>query len=59
MFQAWLVNFNLPLQAFEPQVKGLRNLIDFALDSPHSTPPRLLFVCSLIMLLSKCFMTVD
>ncbi|KAL0943077.1 male sterility protein [Colletotrichum truncatum] len=27
---AWAVNFNMPLEAFEPHVKGVRNLADFA-----------------------------
>ncbi|KAK1978397.1 male sterility protein [Colletotrichum cereale] len=27
---AWAVNFNMPLEAFEPHTKGVRNLADFA-----------------------------
>ncbi|KAK1998808.1 male sterility protein [Colletotrichum falcatum] len=27
---AWAVNFNMPLEAFEPHVRGVRNLADFA-----------------------------
>ncbi|OHF03049.1 male sterility protein [Colletotrichum orchidophilum] len=27
---AWAVNFNMPLDAFEPHIKGCRNLADFA-----------------------------
>ncbi|KAF4930706.1 Non-canonical non-ribosomal peptide synthetase FUB8 [Colletotrichum viniferum] len=27
---AWAVNFNMPFEAFEPHVKGVRNLADFA-----------------------------
>ncbi|KZL86090.1 male sterility protein [Colletotrichum incanum] len=27
---AWAVNFNMPLEAFEPHIKGVRNLADFA-----------------------------
>ncbi|KAH8105214.1 male sterility protein-domain-containing protein [Cristinia sonorae] len=41
---AYLVNFNVPLSGFEPNVRTLRHLIDLALASPHPTPPRLLFV---------------
>ncbi|KAK2028394.1 male sterility protein [Colletotrichum zoysiae] len=27
---AWAVNFNMPLEAFEPHIKGVRNVADFA-----------------------------
>ncbi|KIM81361.1 hypothetical protein PILCRDRAFT_821447 [Piloderma croceum F 1598] len=43
---AWRVDFNLALQSFEPHVKGVRNLIDLALTSPHANPPHLLFMSS-------------
>ncbi|KAI0759162.1 hypothetical protein BC629DRAFT_1584384 [Irpex lacteus] len=44
---AWPVNFNLNLDFFEPNIRGVRNLIDLALRSPHATPPRLLFISSI------------
>ncbi|EGN97840.1 hypothetical protein SERLA73DRAFT_109083 [Serpula lacrymans var. lacrymans S7.3] len=43
---AWPVDFNLTLNTFDPQVKGVRNLIDFALSSPLPTPPRLAYISS-------------
>ncbi|GJJ05927.1 putative NRPS-like protein biosynthetic cluster [Clathrus columnatus] len=35
----WNVNFNISLASFEPAIRGVRNLISFALSSPYSTPP--------------------
>lgn len=46
---AWPVNFNLSLESFEPQVKGLRHLVDLSLSSPHPSPPRVLFTASIGM----------
>ncbi|CCM01516.1 uncharacterized protein FIBRA_03572 [Fibroporia radiculosa] len=43
---AWRVDFNLALSSFENNIQGLRNLIDLSLESPLTTPPRLLFVSS-------------
>ncbi|PCH44811.1 NAD(P)-binding protein [Wolfiporia cocos MD-104 SS10] len=43
---AWPVNFVAKLSAFEPAVKSLRSLIDFALASPLPVAPRLLFISS-------------
>ncbi|KAJ7775603.1 male sterility protein-domain-containing protein [Mycena maculata] len=42
----WQVNFNVSLSTMEPLVAGTRQLIDFALASPHPSPPRLIFVSS-------------
>ncbi|GLA30077.1 putative NRPS-like protein biosynthetic cluster [Aspergillus niger] len=42
---AWTVNFNLPLAAFEPQIQGVVNLIDFVTRSPRS--PHLFFLSSI------------
>jgi hypothetical protein len=47
MASAWPVDFTLPLSAFEPAIRGLRRLVDFALESPKSSPPRLLFASSI------------
>ncbi|TCD61585.1 hypothetical protein EIP91_008188 [Steccherinum ochraceum] len=41
---AYLVNFNVPLTGFTPNITTLRLLIDLALSSPFPSPPRLLFV---------------
>ncbi|KAJ7640716.1 hypothetical protein DFH06DRAFT_1429524 [Mycena polygramma] len=46
LHNAWQVNFNHSLSSMEPLVAGTRQLIDFALTSPHISPPRLLFVSS-------------
>jgi nucleoside-diphosphate-sugar epimerase len=51
---AWRVDFNLALRSFDLQVKGLRNLIDLALASPHANPPRLLFTSSVAVLRREC-----
>jgi len=44
---AWRVDFVINLTSFEPQVQGVRALIDFALDSPLPEPPRLVFESSM------------
>ncbi|KAJ7210990.1 hypothetical protein C8J57DRAFT_1400321 [Mycena rebaudengoi] len=41
---AWQVNFSMALSSMEPLVAGTRQLINFALASPHPSPPRLVFV---------------
>ncbi|KZV87149.1 ketoacyl-synt-domain-containing protein [Exidia glandulosa HHB12029] len=43
---AWPVNFNIPLSAFRETLDGMKNLISFALASPHLTLPRFIFVSS-------------
>lgn len=44
---AWAVNFSMRLQSFEKDhIAGLGNLINLALQSPKSTPPRFLFCSS-------------
>ncbi|KAL4248625.1 Adenylate-forming Reductase [Abortiporus biennis] len=44
---AWPVDFNLSLFSFEGAIQGVRNLVDFALGSPYTEPPRILFVSSI------------
>ncbi|KAI0734153.1 hypothetical protein C8Q72DRAFT_770789 [Fomitopsis betulina] len=44
---AWRVDFVITLNSFEPQVQGVRALIDFALTSPLPEPPRLVFESSM------------
>lgn len=44
---AWNVNFVLPVNAFEDQMQGLRNLVNFSLSSPFQEPPALLFCSSI------------
>ena len=41
----WLVNFNLGITSFEPQIRGVRHLIDFCLSSKLA--PSLFFVSSI------------
>jgi len=46
---AWALNLNWQLNAFEGiHIKGLRNIIDFALTSPRPTPPRVAFTSSIL-----------
>ncbi|PCH45131.1 NAD(P)-binding protein [Wolfiporia cocos MD-104 SS10] len=47
---AWPVDWVSKLSAFEPAVKSLRSLIDFALTSPLPIVPRLLFASSISVL---------
>ena len=41
---AWKVDFNQTLESFEPQIRGVRNLVDFSISSPRQ--PHLIFVSS-------------
>ncbi|KAH9917018.1 uncharacterized protein B0H18DRAFT_1123857 [Fomitopsis serialis] len=47
---AWKVDFAINLPSFEPQVHGVRSLIDFVLTSRLPSPPRLLFTSSMAVL---------
>lgn len=51
---AWQVNFNVSLATMEPLVAGTRQLVDFSLQSPHPSPPRLLFVSTAGVFRSRC-----
>lgn len=44
---AWPVHFNIPFSSFESSVESLRALVDFALTSPLSVPPKFLFTSSI------------
>ncbi|KAF8200278.1 hypothetical protein BJ912DRAFT_1020035 [Pholiota molesta] len=44
---AWPVDFNLALKSFEVNIKGLRNLIDFALSSPLQSLPTLIYTSTI------------
>ncbi|KAF4573087.1 putative NRPS-like protein biosynthetic cluster [Pleurotus pulmonarius] len=45
---AWSLNFNWTLSTFEPvHIRGVRNLVDFALSSPRKHPPRIAFTSSI------------
>ncbi|KAH9834865.1 uncharacterized protein C8Q71DRAFT_797672 [Rhodofomes roseus] len=44
---AWRVDFVINLTSFEPQVQGVRALIEFALSSPLPEPPKFLFESSI------------
>ncbi|KAF9556254.1 acetyl-CoA synthetase-like protein [Agrocybe pediades] len=47
LHNAWPVDFNLSLASFESSIKGLHNLINFALNSPRPSPPTLVFTSSI------------
>lgn len=49
---AWRVDMNAKLPGFEPVIRGLRSLIDFALTSPLPSPPRLMFTSSMVIMLN-------
>jgi len=49
---AWTVNFQLGLSAFEPQLQGLHNLIETALQSHRSIPPHFYFCSSVAVALA-------
>jgi thioester reductase-like protein len=42
---AWKVDFNLTIESFEPQIRGVRNLLDFSLHSKNKAP--MVFVSSI------------
>ncbi|KAF8161947.1 hypothetical protein K438DRAFT_1909851 [Mycena galopus ATCC 62051] len=44
---AWPVDFNLALRSFEPNLLGLRKLVDFSLGSPFTHPPTLIYTSSI------------
>ncbi|KAF7347157.1 Acetyl-CoA synthetase-like protein [Mycena venus] len=44
---AWTLDFNKSLSSFEPHVKGTRNLIDLARQSPNESGVRFLFTSSI------------
>ncbi|KAJ7089503.1 putative aminoadipate reductase [Mycena crocata] len=44
---AWTLDFNRNLSSFEPHVKGTRNLIDLARQSPNASRVRFLFTSSI------------
>ncbi|TDL22742.1 acetyl-CoA synthetase-like protein [Rickenella mellea] len=43
---AWKVDFNISLSSYDPLLRGVRNLVDLALASPFSSPPRIVFTSS-------------
>lgn len=40
---AWPVNFNIPLQSFEPQIAGLYNILQFSLSVKRPQPAQVFF----------------
>ncbi len=44
---AWKLDFNLPLPAFEPLITGSVNLINLARQGPHPSSTRFLFSSSI------------
>ena len=52
---AWAVNFSMRLSSFvKDHIAGLRNLINFALASPTTSPARFLFCSSTASVLGPC-----
>ena len=47
---AWRLDFNLRLSSFESQIQGVRRVVDFALNSPRSTAPKVAFTSSIATL---------
>ncbi|KAL8778824.1 MAG: hypothetical protein Q9194_001781 [Teloschistes cf. exilis] len=43
---AWPVNFQLPLQSFEPHIQGLHNLLQLSLSTPSPDPMKVVFCSS-------------
>ncbi|KZT20596.1 acetyl-CoA synthetase-like protein [Neolentinus lepideus HHB14362 ss-1] len=43
---AWRLDFNLSVSSFEPNIKGVRNLIDLGLTSPYGVNFRFIFTSS-------------
>jgi hypothetical protein len=50
---AWRVDFNLALGSFESSLTTVRSLIDFALSTRLSKPPRIVFTSSVSVLRSQ------
>lgn len=55
---AWRVDFNLALTSFESNIRGLRNLVNFALSSPLTEPARIVFTSSVGTLRSASILTL-
>ncbi|KAJ7131571.1 hypothetical protein C8R43DRAFT_1207614 [Mycena crocata] len=55
MHTAWPVDFNLALPSFQPNIEGLRKLIDFSLGSPFVEPPTVIYTSSIgVLQNAKC-----
>lgn len=50
---AWRVNFDLAVASFEPNIRSVRNFVDFSLNGHGASPARLLFVSSIGVFQSK------
>ncbi|EIW79977.1 acetyl-CoA synthetase-like protein [Coniophora puteana RWD-64-598 SS2] len=44
---AWTVNFNLRVEAFDENLRSIRRLVNFSLSSPHATPAKFVFTSSI------------
>ena len=51
------MDFNLGLSSFEPSVAGVRNLINFALESELPTTPRFIFVSTVAVVARESDLT--
>ncbi|KAF9527250.1 putative aminoadipate reductase [Crepidotus variabilis] len=49
---AWRLDFNLSLASFEPNIRGTRNVIDFARSSNHASSVKVLFTSSIACAMS-------
>ncbi|PCH36968.1 hypothetical protein WOLCODRAFT_28871 [Wolfiporia cocos MD-104 SS10] len=47
---AWRVDLVAPLPAFEPVIRGVRRLVDFALTSPLVSTPRIVYISSMAVI---------
>jgi hypothetical protein len=52
-FPAYRVDFNVSLASFEPQLLIVRRFINFALSSPRTVPPSIVFTSSVSVLRSE------
>ncbi|KAL8904938.1 MAG: hypothetical protein Q9207_002932, partial [Kuettlingeria erythrocarpa] len=50
---AWAVNFNLPLQSFEPHIGALHNLLSLSMSVKRPQPARLFFASSISVALNS------
>lgn len=57
-FVGWRVNFDLAVTSFESNIRSVRNFINFALTSRSGvTPPRIIFISSIGVFSSTCFLS--
>ena len=58
--EAWRVNFNMPVDSFNVYLRALRYLIELALSSPFTEPPKIQYISSITVFESKhCFCSCE